>query len=114
MLAADIHILSLCPGWEGIAVPSKFFGSLAVGKPVLYAGPEKSSIANWIREYNVGLVLTETNMKSIAERLLELAENPDGLKTWQENAINAYEKYFSKKVVMDAWNSVLRDTMNKH
>ena len=31
--------MSLGDKWEGLAVPSKFFGSLAVGRPVIYAGP---------------------------------------------------------------------------
>ena len=40
--AADLHLVSLQPEWAGIVVPSKFFGSLAVGRPVLYAGPGDS------------------------------------------------------------------------
>jgi hypothetical protein len=32
-------------------VPSKFFGSLATGKPVIYAGPADSSIACLLREH---------------------------------------------------------------
>ena len=66
--AADIHLLSLRPEWQGIVMPSKFFGSLAVGKPVIYAGPEFSSIAGWVREFDVGFVLTEENFKTVVHR----------------------------------------------
>jgi colanic acid biosynthesis glycosyl transferase WcaI len=31
--AADLHLVSLQPEWAGVVVPSKFFGSLAVGGP---------------------------------------------------------------------------------
>lgn len=112
--AADIHLISLQPEWEGIVVPSKFFGSLAVGKPVIYAGPENSSIAYWIKEFNVGLVLTQSNMQQVVEKLVGIARNPDVMKTWQKNAIHAYHAYFSKKVVMDRWDITLRELLNNH
>ena len=111
--AADIHLLSLRPEWAGVVVPSKFFGSLAVGKPVIYAGPELSSIAGWVKEFDVGLVLTEDNFKSVVQELLRIAQDPDMLSSWQKNAIQTYQHHFSKKVVMDAWNSALHEVL-KH
>lgn len=109
--SADIHLLSLKPGWEGIVVPSKFFGSLAVGKPVLYAGPEGSSIAEWISKFDVGLILTEDNLDKIAMELLELAKNPTRLHNWGRNAFEAYRRYFSKRVVMDKWDNILHNLL---
>src|SRR5262249_23919267 len=53
LAAADIHLASLRPGWTGVVVPSKFFGSLAAGRPVIFAGEPRSAIARWIRQYNV-------------------------------------------------------------
>ena len=49
LASADIHLVCLGDKWEGLAVPSKFFGSLAVGRPVIYAGPSGSAIAGWIQ-----------------------------------------------------------------
>ena len=111
--AADIHLLSLRPEWAGVVVPSKFFGSLAVGKPVIYAGPELSSIAGWVREFDVGLVLTEDNLKSVVQELLRIAQQPGMLSSWQKNALQTYQNHFSKKIVMDAWNSALHKVL-KH
>ena len=48
LAAADFHLISLRDEWAGVVVPSKFFASLAVGRPVLYAGPADSEIARWI------------------------------------------------------------------
>jgi len=41
----DIHLVSLRENWTGTLVPSKFFGSIAIGRPILYAGNENSSVA---------------------------------------------------------------------
>jgi glycosyltransferase involved in cell wall biosynthesis len=111
--AADIHLLSLRPGWEGIVVPSKFFGSLAAGRPVIYAGPEGSAIGEWIRKYNIGLVLNENNIEEIIKQLLELRNNSEKLAIWQENAFKTYHKYFSKKIVVDRWDELLREYLSK-
>src|SRR5213075_2347842 len=36
--AADAHLVTLLPEVEGLVVPSKFYGILAVARPVLYVG----------------------------------------------------------------------------
>src|SRR5262249_39976141 len=70
--AADIHLVSLRPEWEGLVVPSKFFGSLAAGRPVLFDGSPNSGVAGWIRQHRVGWVLTPDSRESIARELREL------------------------------------------
>jgi len=54
LTAADIHLVSLRHDWTGVVVPSKFFGSLAAGRPVIFAGSRNSCVAKWIVEYQVG------------------------------------------------------------
>ncbi len=108
LIAADLHLLSLRPQWQGVVVPSKFFGSLAVGRPVIYAGPADSAIAGWIREYEVGLVLNPDNLDQAAQELAFLANHKERLAVWQENALQAYQQHFSKKRVMDRWDAALR------
>src|SRR3989449_10471003 len=71
--AADIHLVSLRPEWEGLVVPSQFFGSLAAGRPVIFAGPADSDIARWIREHQVGWVLNRDFSEAIADELRALA-----------------------------------------
>ncbi len=55
LTAPDVHLVSLRSSYTGIAVPSKFFGALAVGRPVLFEGDESSAIAGWIKEHHVRL-----------------------------------------------------------
>jgi glycosyltransferase involved in cell wall biosynthesis len=109
--AADIHLISLQPEWAGIVVPSKFFGALAVGRPVLYAGPGESEIARWIARHGVGLSVGEDDqaVEAIADRLQALAGAPAELGAWQANARAVYRREFSKQVVNDRWNALLRE-----
>jgi glycosyltransferase involved in cell wall biosynthesis len=103
LAAADIHMVSLRPDWSGIVVPSKFFGSLAAGRPVLYAGPEDSSVAHWIRQYRVGWVLTESTLTEVETRLRQLADNPELLAELQAHCHKVYQDHFSREKMMGVW-----------
>jgi colanic acid biosynthesis glycosyl transferase WcaI len=109
--AADVHLLSLQPEWAGIVVPSKFFGALAVGRPVLYAGPAESEIARWIARHGVGLSVGDHDaaVEAAAQRLQELASSPAELGAWQANAHAVYRREFSKQIVNDRWDTLLRE-----
>ena len=54
LAAADIHLVSLRTDWDGIVVPSKFFGALAIGRPVIFSGPSSSDVALWLNEHQIG------------------------------------------------------------
>lgn len=101
--AADIHMVSLRPGWEGIVVPSKFFGSLAIGRPALFSGPEESEIAEWCKEYKIGFTLN----KDSVEELKYFTENQEALSALQQQSFESYTKYFSKEVVLSGWKKLI-------
>jgi colanic acid biosynthesis glycosyl transferase WcaI len=106
--AADIHLASLRAPWRGIVVPSKIFGSMAAGKPVLYAGPEDSAAAGWINTFDLGLVLTAANLDSTAATLGGLAADPSRLATWGRNARQTYRERFAREIMIDGWDAQLR------
>ena len=109
LAAADFHLISLGDDWAGLVVPSKFFASLAVGRPVLYAGPADSEIARWIGEHDLGLHLRADNVEAIADRLHALIGNTDALARWRENALAVYRRRWSKVVTNDRWDTLLRE-----
>jgi colanic acid biosynthesis glycosyl transferase WcaI len=106
--SADLHLLSLRPEWGGIVVPSKFFGSLAVGRPVIFAGPPDSEIGTWIAEHDVGLRVEEGSIDRVVDHLHRLIESGDDLHRWQRNTLRVYQREFSKRVINDRWDALLR------
>ena len=101
--AADAHLCSLREEWSGIAVPSKFFGSLAVGRPVLYEGDPDSDIGQWITQHEVGWALTNENIPEVASSLKTLASKPFEIESLQKQSHQVYSRYFSKETMLDAW-----------
>ena len=109
--AADIHLLSLRENWAGIVVPSKFFGSLAAGKPVLYSGARHSCIGQWIEEHDLGLLIGNENISETADRLIHFSQHPEELEQWKKNAYQTYHDKFSKQRMLDQWNELLEQEL---
>jgi colanic acid biosynthesis glycosyl transferase WcaI len=112
LAAADVHLASLRPGWTGVVVPSKFFGSLAAGRPVIFAGEPLSAIARWIRQYDVGWVLDRTTLSQLKEALERQAAVPRELRELQERCHATYHKYFSRQTMIDGWDCALREAVS--
>lgn len=104
----DVHVVSLRTPWTGLLVPSKFFGALAVGRPVLFEGDDDSSIARWIREYGVGWVLNHDNVEQVRTELLNFSKSAKKKEEMFRRCHSAYQALFSRKSVMDKWDQELK------
>jgi glycosyltransferase involved in cell wall biosynthesis len=108
LAGADVHLVSLRPEWTGVVVPSKFFGALAVGRPVLFAGPRDSALARWIKEYGVGWVLDDGSTADVAAELQALAAAPGRLGELQRHCHRVYQQHFARERLLDDWDRELR------
>jgi len=109
--AADIHVVTLREEWTGTVVPSKFFGALAVGRPVLFVGSPKSAVARWIVKYRVGWVLTESSIQEVLTELIDFADDAAARAKMFTHCHAIYRLHFSKKSVADQWDGELRGVL---
>lgn len=108
LCAADIHVVSLKPSWAGLVIPSKFFGSMAVGRPVIYIGSRKSVLADWIEDYRLGWVIEkEEDEQLLLADLQEIIEYPALLQEYRERAHFFYQNYCRKKIALERWEELL-------
>ena len=104
LAAADIHLISLRKGWEGVVVPSKFFGALAIGRPVIFSGPEESCIARWCQEYRIGYLADDRT----PDELQKLIAEPEKLAQLRTRAFDVYQNNFSKQAILRGWDNILQ------
>lgn len=109
--SADIHLVSLKHEWAGIAVPSKFFGSIASGKPILYSGPRDSAIGNWIMKHNIGWIINPDDILEAAQWIKRLTADDAELPKLQRHCHAIYQMYFSRYIVMEKWDRELRNLL---
>ena len=69
LAAADVHLVTVRAGLEGLVVPSKAYGILAAGRPILYVGGADSEIAKVIAETGCGAVIPNGGASALAEAI---------------------------------------------
>src|SRR5204863_141914 len=69
--SVDVHLVSLLPRLEGLIVPSKFYGVLAVARPVIFIGARDGELARIIEEHRCGIVVETADELARAIRTLE-------------------------------------------
>ena len=111
LACADVHIVTLREEWTGMVVPSKFFGALSAGRPVLFAGSSNSSLAQWIREFQIGWTLNSRNIQEVKEQLIRYADSPALRAEMQIQCFSVYRQHFSRATQMDRWNEILRELL---
>jgi colanic acid biosynthesis glycosyl transferase WcaI len=55
--AADVHVVGLARGLSGYVVPSRLYGILAAGRPVIVAADEESETAKIVESVGCGVVV---------------------------------------------------------
>jgi colanic acid biosynthesis glycosyl transferase WcaI len=55
--AADVHVVGLAPGLAGYVVPSRLYGILAVGRPVIAAADAESETVQVVERVGCGIVV---------------------------------------------------------
>lgn len=112
LACADIHVVSLRSDWTGMVVPSKFFGALAAGRPVLFVGGADSSLARWIQEFEIGWVLTGENLHQVGEQLLSFMESTEKIAAMQRRCFTVYSQFFSRATQMQKFDRALRSLLS--
>jgi colanic acid biosynthesis glycosyl transferase WcaI len=68
--AGDVHFVSVRDGFAGLVVPSKVYGIMAAGRPVLYQGDSWGEIARTITEEDIGSVIPLENPDFLEAKIL--------------------------------------------
>jgi colanic acid biosynthesis glycosyl transferase WcaI len=76
LAAADVHFVSLLPALEGLIVPSKLYGILAAGRPVVFIGDTTSELAKLVRQHDCGIAVAVGDSDALASELRVLEADP--------------------------------------
>ena len=99
----DVHLVSLQPALEGLIVPSKLYGALAVGRPVIFVGARDGEVARIIEEARCGFVVEPGDAAGLA-RAIRDADEAMGTR-----AREVYEARFAPRHAFAAWERVLQE-----
>ena len=73
--AGDVHVVSLGDRMAGIVHPSKVYGAMAVGRPILYLGPRPSHVSRLIETFDIGWHVSHGDVEGAVRTLRAIADS---------------------------------------
>jgi len=110
MTAGDLHVVTVRRGLEGVVVPSKLYGILAAGRPVLAVAPETSDVARIVRRYDCGFVADPDDPQAVAAAIHEAMQSPERLAAMGARS-RAAARGFEQSVQLQRYVRVVEEAM---
>ncbi len=109
--AADAHLVSQKPEVDGLMVPSKFYGIVAAGRPVIFIGSQTSEVGRHVAEARLGTIVlpgTAAAAKRSAIKVLNMVRE----ESWVAPYIREWaEKNASRAVRTREFREVLEEVV---
>jgi colanic acid biosynthesis glycosyl transferase WcaI len=94
----DVHLVILKPELEGLIVPSKIYGVMSAGKPMLYIGDKKGEVASLVIEHGIGEVVAEGDSGALVSQILKMKENPETLAVMGDASRGLFDQHYSREM----------------
>jgi colanic acid biosynthesis glycosyl transferase WcaI len=107
--SADVHFVGLGRGLSGYVVPSRLYGILAAGRPVIVAADEESETAHVVRTAGCGVVIPPGRPELLAGAVRELRSDRRALEEMGANGRRYVVEEADKGVAIGRYRELLRE-----
>ena len=107
LAVGDVHIVTLAPGMGPFVVPSKLYGVLAAGRPVVFVGGVDGEIPAMLDEQGSGFAVRSGAVQALTPIIRRLAGDAQLRQRLGANARHAFEQRFSRPAAFEAWQRVI-------
>lgn len=101
--AADVSLVTEDPAVEGLLVPSKTYGILASGRPVLFVGSPTADAACMIADADCGVVTAPDDAPALVRAIRALRDDPARREQLGANARRAAERTYDRRLATARW-----------
>lgn len=107
LAAGDVHLSCLLPEMEGLIVPSKFYGILAAGRPVIVIGDREGEQARIVREEGCGEASAGGDPIALAQLLRVLRNDQQRCERAGARARAVFESRYALPIPLQQWRAIL-------
>jgi glycosyltransferase involved in cell wall biosynthesis len=108
LAAGDVHLVSLLPQLEGLIVPSKVYGILAAGRPVVFIGDPEGEVSQLVRSSGAGVGIAMRDSRALSAALLRLRDQRDEREAMGVAARKLFETRYTLSAAVDRWRALLQ------
>ncbi|MGC2526711.1 MAG: glycosyltransferase family 4 protein [Candidatus Acidiferrum sp.] len=93
LAAPDAHVITVKRGLEGVVVPSKMYGILAAGKPILAVAPEETDAASLGAKFGFAVSADPDSPEKVAAAIRSLVKDQAKLQSMGQAALAVAPDY---------------------
>jgi len=109
--SADVHVVGLAKGLAGYVVPSRLYGILSAGRPVIVAAEDESETARLVWEVGCGVVIPPARPDLLARTIREAADGAFELDEMGRRGRAYVEEEADRVVAMERYRALVREML---
>lgn len=109
----DVHWVSLRPEFEGLIVPSKFYGIAAAGRGTIAITAADGEIAQLVAIHKCGAIITPGDGAALADLLKMMIVDRALGAEWGRNARSMLRAHYSRTQALNWWSQLIRSLEQK-
>lgn len=109
---AQVALVTLREGFEGLVVPSKVLGYMARGVPTVYIGPP-GDVEQMLLESGGGISLRNGDAAGVARAIQQLIDQPGALETRGAAARSYYQTHLSRTAGLERYAKLIDTVLNR-
>jgi glycosyltransferase involved in cell wall biosynthesis len=107
--SADVHVVGLARGLAGYVVPSRVYGILASGRPVIAAVEDSTETARLVREAGCGVVVPPGRPELLAGAIRDAHDGVYDLEALGRRGLEYVRANADRSVAVGAYRTLLRE-----
>jgi glycosyltransferase involved in cell wall biosynthesis len=110
----DVHLVTMANEFEGLMVPSKFYGVLAAGRPLIFIGPRSSEVARVVIDEGCGIVVDPGDGQGLSDAVQALRRDPDRAREMGMRGRRVLVERYDTRRACEIWHSLLHRIVEVH
>jgi glycosyltransferase involved in cell wall biosynthesis len=106
-----VHVVGLAKGLAGYVVPSRLYGILSAGRPVIVGADEASETARLVSEIGCGVVIPPSRPDLLARAIREASEGAFDLAEMGRRGRAYVEEEADRVVAMERYRALVREML---
>jgi len=107
LATADVFVIPLARGLDGLVVPSKVFSIMASGRPFIAAIDRTSEVARIAEEFDCGLAVRPSDPRELVKAIHWAYASRKELKAMGERGRKAVEVFYTKEIAISKYKQVI-------
>jgi glycosyltransferase involved in cell wall biosynthesis len=109
--SADVHVVGLARGLAGYVVPSRLYGILSAGRPVIVAAEDSSETARLVHEIGCGVVIPPARPDLLARTIRDASAGGFDLEEMGRRGRAYVEEEADRVVAMERYRALVREML---